>query len=832
MKLVWDSEAKNLLNCDSIDYLASPYRLRDPEFVHCVGFKDVENQKKYIFTGKEVYTQVKEFIMDSDITEMIGHNTIGYDHPLMKAAIGLDFNVGAFGVPDTVGGKQIIITDTLVMSKTLNPDRPQHSIDYFGSVLGLEKINWRAQAIELGLIAADAPKGQEFRQYHPMMGVYMERDIDVNERVYNWLIREWGDWDWTDAYELEKKVAEIIMRQEHRGFHFHKEKAIEHVKDLDKKMAELRAIVEPLIPPKPLTKGDLADYTPTAKQFKKNGDPIVHILNFAKKHGSEFVEVDGVWTAEMYGKTYTLPMPAEPMFTHAPAKIEDTTFIKGWLVGLGWNPTQYKERDLTVDSKKKKLTKEKFDIAVDKWVDQTFDGPFKDDRIDELCEGYNGISKHYSRSMVKDKLKQHDHMKRPLKVYTNPTLTVGMEKDIDPTLLSEQMQAKFKHAGDVSRYLTYSHRRNSILGGGIDPDDEESMQKGWMSVDRLNHDQRIPTPADTCGAGTSRFKHRLVANVPRVSSLYGPEMRGLFGVADGFYQIGYDFDSLEARIEAHYVFRYEGGIHYGHSLTAEKPNDCHTVLAGYITKLLGRPFPRGTAKNVKYGCSYNAQVKRVAKTVGCTLEEAQIIFDAFWEQAQCLKLLKEAMQRYWESPKHGNKKFLLGVDGRKLPIRTKGNVINTAFQSAGVICAKRAMVYHDMLLKEEGLAVDFWLDNWQDMDFCQQLIAYHDEAQLEVTKGMVSEWKMFRVEHSDDKATLKANKAAAEKQCKDWQAEQLATTGKLWSEPGHTDKGYYTGYCRAGELASKAVALSGEYYKLNVPLTAGYNIGRTWAETH
>jgi hypothetical protein len=31
---------------------------------------------------------------------------------------------------------------------------------------------------------------------------------------------------------------------------------------------------------------------------------------------------------------------------------------------------------------------------------------------------------------------------------------------------------------------------------------------------------------------------------------------------------------------------------------------------------------------------------------------------------------------------------------------SKGNVINTAFQSAGVICAKRAMVLHEKYLKD------------------------------------------------------------------------------------------------------------------------------------
>lgn len=805
LRLGWDLETKNLLNSDTVDYNASPYKLKDPEFIHCGGFVNADNpEERWTFVGRECYTQMPQFIKDT-ACELIGHNTISFDHMVMYAATGLDFTVGGDGVPDTIGGTNIIITDTLCMSKALNPDRPQHSIAYFGSILGLEKIDWRAKAVELGLIDASEPKGAEFRTFHPEMAVYMMRDIDVDLRVWQWLIREWGDWNWTNSYELEKAVAEIITRQEHRGFWFDRDSAVERVRDLDEKMDNLRNIVEPLIPPKPLTKGALADVTPVAKQFKKNGEPTTHILNFAKRHGGEFVEVGGVWQATLYGQLVTLPMPHEPMFTTTKAEIKDTLHIKEWLVGLGWSPTQYKERDLTVDSKKKKIDKVKYDAAVEKWVDQTFESNFKADRLEEL-----GYTSTVDKQLLLRQLKGVDHMKRQLKVYTNPSLTVGMEKTIDPTL--EELTEKFANAKEISLFLTYSHRRNSILGGKVDPDDDDEMEKGWLSDDRIDEDHRIPTPADTCGAATSRFKHRKVANVPRVTSEYGKEMRSLFGSdPDDAYQMGYDFDSLEAKIEAHYTYRYEGGPEYGVSLVADKPNDCHTVLAAYITELLGRPFPRGTAKNVKYGCSYNAQVKRVAKTVGCSLEEAQIIFDAFWEKAFPLKQLKEAMQVYWENPKQGNKKFLLGIDGRKLPVRSKGNVVNTAFQSAGVICAKRAMVIHDRMLKAEGLSVDFWKDDWKSKQYCQQMIAYHDEAQSEVSKSLV-----------------KFKKFATEEEAKAF----VCPEGKVWSEIIHNDKGWFRAYCRAGELATMAVTQAGEYYKLNVQLTAGYTVGRNWAETH
>lgn len=53
-----------------------------------------------------------------------------------------------------------------------------------------------------------------------------------------------------------------------------------------------------------------------------------------------------------------------------------------------------------------------------------------------------------------------------------------------------------------------------------------------------------------------------------------------------------------------------------------------------------------------------------------------------------------------------------------------------------------------------------------------------------------------------------------------------------WSDIGHSDKGYYVGWCRAGELAVEAVKESGEYYKLNIELTAGYMLGNNWATCH
>mgnify|MGYP005994347769 CR=1 FL=1 len=109
-----------------------------------------------------------------------------------------------------------------------------------------------------------------------------------------------------------------------------------------------------------------------------------------------------------------------------------------------------------------------------------------------------------------------------------------------------------------------------------------------------------------------------------------------------------------------------------------------------------------------------------------------------------------------------------------------------------------------------------------------------DEAQLEVSSGLV-DFKMVRIPEEVKLLTgdeLKDKMKELEDEANALREHLIKTTGKEWAEVGHSDKAFYTAYSRPGELATKAVKESGEYYGLNVDLTAGYIIGRSWQETH
>lgn len=868
--VVFDKETNNLLNRDTIDYTSVPYKLKPGFKVHCI-VADVKigvrvftyafcDGPKIELDGRAYHEESKLFpgvtytLDDYEPLEyihkpladwpafvaaipegstVVGHNIINFDLLVSKLYFGIDYDVEldmSVDSPlgdDRWGGKKINFDDTLVRAKTLNPDRfGGNSLEALASKGTVEKVQFRKSL----------PVTQRFEEFAADMLYYNIFDVKSNRSVASMLDLEMAEWDWGTkwfpAIKLEKAVMHLITRQEHRGFKFDKVLAEKNLAELDAMMEERRIKVEAILPPRTATKKVMDDSTPPKARYKKDRSLAANIIKFAEKMGAEIVGDKFVYQ----GTEYDLETFNEPLVKEIKATVNDTTHIKDWLVGMGWRPLEYKEKDITVDTKKQRREPEKLQVAIDRYISETLASAFLRDRMEHLGIPWRVNMQHdEAERRLKGEFAKRMERKGGIKVITNPSFTTGQEKEMCANLLKfVEENPQYAHVMDVVEYLTYRHRRNSILGGGVsfedfEDDDDEQTAKGYLA--NVRDDGRIPTPADTCGAATSRMKHRLVANIPRVTSLYGAMMRAMFGVDDDCYQIGYDFDSLEAREEAHFCWDFEaGGVkEYCQSLLLDKPHDVHTMMAQKISAIIAKDFARGPAKSVKYGCTYGAQAAKVAKTIGSDLTTGQIVFDAFWEAASPLKGLKTALQVEWA--KYGKRK-IVGIDGRLVPTRSAHAILNSKFQSAGVICAKRAMVLHDRKLSEAGLLVDFFKDSLAGREWCQQLIAYHDEAQAEVSKKSVS-FKVFPLalaEHIDgDKEKL----AYVTKLAQAYKDEQEAATGKAWSDIKPNPKGgVFVGYCLAGHLAVESVGEVGKDFGLNVDLTAGYMIGRSWRDCH
>lgn len=678
--IFFDVESSGLLD-DWIDYTSVPYRLKPGYKVHviCAKHKGV----KYKWTANNLQ-EFEAFWQAHKEGMWVSHNGLGFDDLCLLLALDVPVRT-AF--------------DTLVASKVLFPDRPGgHSLESWGKRVGLEKMDFRQALIEAEALAPDAPKGAEFLEYHPLMEDYCETDVDVLEKTFAALQQEMGGHDWSQALNLEFAIARSQTLASHRGFKFDVAKAEAAVRDLDSKIAELEAAIEPLLPPKPLGKTALAAVTPPSKAYKKDGTLTTHMANFMERHGLKEVPAVGV-----------------PLRFEEPASLADHGHIKQWLLSIGWEPESWKEKDLSIDARKRPLPDDKYEATVDRYIAATLGSPYEAHRLDYLGVSAKGLKAH----LMKRKLG------KPMRVLGMPTFSVGVDKEVCKGLLA--LGDKFPFAKEIALYYTYKHRRSVILGGGADvDDDEEDFEKGLLA--NVREDGRISTPADTCGANTGRMKHRKVANIPRVTSVYGEEMRGLFGVSGGCYQFGYDFASLEGRVEGHYCWKWDDeSKDYCRALIQDKPNDVHTLLAGRIAQTIGRDFSRNSAKSVKYGVSYGAQVAKLAKMLGVDLELAELIYNAFWEAAFPLATFKEKVKAYWETK--GKKQVVVGLDGRLLRARSPHSLVNLLFQSAGALCAKAVAVKWEEKLAAAGLLQNWFKEELKEK-YCQPIIRYHKHCGL------------------------------------------------------------------------------------------------------
>jgi len=227
----------------------------------------------------------------------------------------------------------------------------------------------------------------------------------------------------------------------------------------------------------------------------------------------------------------------------------------------------------------------------------------------------------------------------------------------------------------------------------------------WL---KLEQDGKIYGQVITNGANTGRCTHQKpnVAQTPSVGVPYGKECRSLFTVPDGFSLVGADASGLELRCLAHYI----GAFDDGHFTKQLLDGDIHT----YNQKQIGLPT-RDLAKRVIYGCIYGIGDTRLGAVVGKNSQEGKRIKQKLFEALPALKQLRDNVIISVR-----NKKYLLGLDKRKLIPRSEHSSLNLLIQSCGALILKQATVILHNKLKEKNYNNDV------------QMVAHiHDELQLQ-----------------------------------------------------------------------------------------------------
>jgi len=258
---------------------------------------------------------------------------------------------------------------------------------------------------------------------------------------------------------------------------------------------------------------------------------------------------------------------------------------------------------------------------------------------------------------------------------------------------------EYPEARLLEEYLMLQKRLGQIGDGN----------EGWLKSVNIRTN-RIHGRVITNGAVTGRCSHLKpnMAQVPNHGSPYGRDCRELFEAGAGMELVGFDASGLELRCLAHFMARYDGGAYAKEILEG----DVHTANQ----KAAGLPT-RDNAKTFIYAFLYGAGDEKIGKVIGKGQREGKRIKDEFLRKTPALRMLREAVTE--ASTKRG---YLVGLDGRILPIRSAHAALNTLLQSAGALLMKKATVLFAEKLRQNNI------NGW--------LVAHvHDEVQTEVQRG-------------------------------------------------------------------------------------------------
>lgn len=239
-------------------------------------------------------------------------------------------------------------------------------------------------------------------------------------------------------------------------------------------------------------------------------------------------------------------------------------------------------------------------------------------------------------------------------------------------------------------------------------------------IDKCDADGRVRGYVNPNGCVTGRMSHSgpNMAQVPGVKKPHGKECRQCWIVPQGYKLVGMDAAGLELRMLAHYMndpdFTY--AVESG---SKDDGTDVHTLnmkKAGLLT--------RDDAKTFIYAFLYGAGAEKLGKIVGGGKAEGARLKAQF---LAAMPALENLIDRVKQASRKG---YLVGLDGRKIRVRSQHAALNSLLQGAGALVMKKALILLDEYATLWGL----------DYKFIGNI---HDEVQAEVAEKDAAKFQML-----------------------------------------------------------------------------------------
>lgn len=273
---------------------------------------------------------------------LVGHNIIGYDLPLLR-------KLYDFELPESVN-----VHDTLVLSRVLDYRRfgyKGHSLDAWGDALNFRKIYI-------------PDKANFFKQYSPEMLEYCERDVMLNVKVYDVLMKEYRELSEREPnlkYYLrsEQAVADWQIRAETNGWPFDVERGFELFDTLENELKTATERIEPKLGKKAVIVDRLTEATKKRLMEKGVDRDLLSVLERSNYiGGAAAIPKSPKWVKNGFYDSHTASWFAVPpesgyageeRLIEGPfcrvkfenLKLSSVADVKLFLSRNGWKPTEW-----------------------------------------------------------------------------------------------------------------------------------------------------------------------------------------------------------------------------------------------------------------------------------------------------------------------------------------------------------------------------------------------------------------------------------------------------------------------------------------------------------
>ena len=275
---------------------------------------------------------------------------------------------------------------------------------------------------------------------------------------------------------------------------------------------------------------------------------------------------------------------------------------------------------------------------------------------------------------------------------------------------------KYPEAKLLAEYQLLNKRLGQIAEG----------KEAWLKHCQLYGDGRIhgSVVTNACISGRCSHKRPNMSQIPSVGHAYGAECRSLFYAPEGWVLVGADASGLELRALGAMLAHFDGGDYA--RLVSNPDRDVHfhnACLFGiHSADLPIEKATRDLSKRLIYCILYGGGAKKTGSIVvpneseHTQYEIGKKTIDTFYKNLPAIKQLKDLIDK-----RITERGYLIGIDGRRLQIRSRHSALNQLLQSTGAVLMKKAtcILYSD--LEMQGLKHN------QDWGFC---VFCHDEWQI------------------------------------------------------------------------------------------------------